>query len=410
MAKRTKRESAEEVANVKPAETQKTEARKTEAQKTEAKKIEIEKETRCPKTGGTSSFDALLKSALSASLLQEENQEAQLAAANGSAGAEHVFSPEFEASIKRAILQADNILAEDASLLQAQEQDQKQETKKIAGAETGGGQRTILSAAQLSDRRSARAAQREKAGAAQARLFEQLHLRRGRRMLVNAASLLLVFGLGIFVLRQQGASETDAEAVTAKTEMTAAEPAVASFKSARAADSAAAPTMGAAPETARASIANPIQEVSGPEAFSETLGFSLTAEQGTQHTALQYSIISDEIAQIQYHCEALQSDVTLRAARGTEALTDGSQIAGVYYAFDEAREKQFAIEKDGQAVTASLQFVKTAAPGEAAGALATWKAGELIYSLWVETISQTENAQAENAMETEVRLLLDVQA
>lgn len=367
------------------------------------------------KAASASEYDALLKTALSEELEQEQERETEAEAA-------HIFSRAFETQIRELIARADDIAAGNADTVSfgnsdVKSQKNQREEKHVRQAEVAV---AGLASGQTSEQtfvHRAREAQRTKARAAQMRQLEWLRLHRGRRVLMNAASLLLIFGLSIFALQQLDrhpaagshdaavaavtGGETEQEAAAAGASLRAAAEAPADSGS-PATEAAAGMGRAAAPRTFRAedsaaALANPVQEVADADAFETALGFSLTAEDRT-HTALRYSVISGSIAQIQYYSSTLQSNATLRAARATETLTDGSEIAGIYEGFDPAKETELETEKDGQSVQVKLQFVKTAGPDEAGGALATWKSGDLVYSLWVENAVYAPDAVGTEAL------------
>lgn len=154
-----------------------------------------------------------------------------------------------------------------------------------------------------------------------------------------------------------------------------------------------------------AQLPNPIAEVDSAAAFGEQLGFSMdvySAARGEEST--RYSIISGELAQIDYESEVLQTEATYRGMKrevllseisGAEEMDERSladqayqTLSGVYEVFDETKTENWAglDPKTGQEVTISVRFVKAGsdnAPLGTDGALATWEQDGVMHSLWV---------------------------
>lgn len=194
----------------------------------------------------------------------------------------------------------------------------------------------------------------------------------------------------------------------------------------------------AEPDTKTVQLSNPIQEVSGTEAFKEQLG--LIVPFGTAYRSdIRCSIIDGETAQIQYYSENLRSDVSYRAGKaksfydeaetkqgnaGTDTSSAGANgevsdevaagrlLAGVYYAFDESLTEHWGAYWSGEAAGVSdpanagngkstgylgvtVCFPKA---GNGDGALAVWQIDDTLYSLWVSDASYAPDAVGKEAV------------
>ncbi|MDO4265457.1 MAG: hypothetical protein Q4C63_03210 [Eubacteriales bacterium] len=354
------------------------------------------------------SFDELLKAALSYQMEEEAEREAEEMLP------EHVFSEQFRNNINELIARADEI-----------------------AESTGTSGETSDPINETSDKMPAE----EKAEAAQARMAGKIIpfslLRAHRKAFANAASLLLVFGLGFFFLKESGImmpsgaasakaeiTETTAAAVPAPAsadlneagaavpDAAAAAPRAALFSAApnedeqrdegngavaaetgvetqmeteAMADSAEERASGSSESGKSARIANPVQEVKDSEAIYEMLGIRLSVPEALG-TDFQYHVISGTLAEIGYLSRGLASPVTYRAAAfAADGAETGSDISGIYYSFDETRTEVFAAdEADPDSPEMKLQFADSES---SKGALVTWNADGNVYSFWVEDAS-----------------------
>ena len=334
------------------------------------------------------SFDALLKSALSCQLDQETEAETEKSIP------EHEFSEAFCDRIQSLIARADEIAGEPET---KDDQDEKVlESRSEDGAE-----------------------------AAQARMAEKVipfpGLRAHRKSLVNAASLLVVFGLGVLFMKQSGVlmpsgsgaaaaavagapSETAAGAPETIAEAGTEAPQAAMFRAALSDEAAEERAAGPVPETAaadtgaasgssRAMIANPVQEVENSDAIREALGISLSVPEALG-TGFSYRIISGKLGEIEYTSRGLSSSVTYRAMKIGET-GEAQDISGIYYPFDEARTEEFTVDTAGEETVMKLQFTDSAS---AKGALVTWERDGVQYSFWV-----ADSAAGAEAIKAEVQ-------
>lgn len=164
-------------------------------------------------------------------------------------------------------------------------------------------------------------------------------------------------------------------------------------------------------ETEHAQIPNPIQEVSGTDAFAEKLGFSVPFS-SENRSGIRYSIIGEEIAQINYYSERLQTDVTYRAAKTDKLLEEGTNknsnagestaadadeaaaqqneavqvLSGVYANFDESRTETWLAQQAGESIPVTVRFQED---GSGTGTLASWQHGGITYTLWAGSAGKT---------------------
>ncbi len=127
-------------------------------------------------------------------------------------------------------------------------------------------------------------------------------------------------------------------------------------------------------------IPNPIVEVEDAAAFEE-LGISFDAPEGAADVV--YSIISDEIAQIQFTYGGRA--YTYRAS----CVTDIEDMHGVYETFDDTEQ---GVEADGADWYASVR-IRTVDGGKS-GALASWSYDPVNYTLWTADEVDTEAISA----------------
>lgn len=238
------------------------------------------------------------------------------------------------------------------------------------------------------------------------------------KAIVNAAAVLLVFGLGIFFLREGGllrsrTSASAAPAALAETEI-AAEAAPAAYAETTAE---AERMLGAAGEqeelsdtaltsegtgsgntlagAAGVQIANPYVPADSEGALCTETGLSIhvPAELGTDFS---YTVIAGDTAQIDYQSKGLATEVCYRAASlaklADEAGTDETDqlitmLSGIYASFDESKTVQ--VELNGTLVT-----LQTAAgtDSDPAGALLSWEQNDALYTLWAEGSSVSAEA------------------
>lgn len=314
-------------------------------------------------------FDELLRDALLEDL-KEELEEGPKEAAGKAGEEDHEFSPEFQMEIRRLIASADTIAGPGKDQAEKQTLAQERMNGKVLRFPGWKG---------------------------------------NYRGLVNAASLLLVFGLGIFFIRESGipmsgssGASADSGQVTegsvaaamapeAVPEAAPAAPAPAMFR-AMPEDAVAQTEAGeqeeaagyAASETqaaAAASIANPIVEMDSGEALSEALGIPVVIPEGLAEDSA-YSLIAGTVGQVRYQSKGLQTEVTYRLAAET-----GEDISGIYESFDESRTRTLTVgEQDPVELT--IRFTSGREPE---GGLAVWSVENRSYSLWAEGIEGKED-------------------
>lgn len=341
-------------------------------------------------------FDELLRDALLEDL-KEELEEGTKEATGKTGEEDHAFSPEFQMEIRRLIASADTIAGPGKDKAEKQTLAQERMKGKILSFPGWKGH---------------------------------------YRGLVNAASLLLVFGLGIFFIRESGIpmsgssgasadsaqvaegsvaaamapkaapeaapAETAQETGAAEAAMDEAAPAPAMFRAMpeEAMDQAGAGEQEAAAghaasETqaaAAASIANPIVEMDSGEALSEALGIPVVIPEGLAEDSA-YSLIAGTIGQVRYQSKGLQTEVTYRLAAEM-----GEDISGIYESFDESRTRTLTVgEQDPVELT--IRFTSGREPE---GGLAVWSVDNRSYSLWAEGIEGKEDlfqAEAEKLLQ-----------
>lgn len=330
-------------------------------------------------------FDELLRDALLEDL-KEELEEGPKEAAGKAGEEDHEFSPEFQMEIRRLIASADTIAGPGKDQAEKQTLAQERMNGKVLRFPGGKGK---------------------------------------YRGLVNAASLLLVFGLGIFFIRESGIpmsgssgasadsgqvtegsvaaamapeavpeaapAETAQETGAAETAMDEAAPAPAMFRAmpedavnqteAGELEAAAGYAASETQAAAGASMANPIVEMDSGEALSEALGIPVVIPEGLAEDSA-YSLIAGTVGQVRYQSKGLQTEVTYRLAAET-----GEDISGIYESFDESRTRTLTVgEQDPVELT--IRFTSGREPE---GGLAVWSVENRSYSLWAEGIEGKED-------------------
>ena len=336
-------------------------------------------------------FDELLRDALLEDL-KEELEEAPKEASGKTGEEDHEFSPEFQMEIRRLIASADTIAGPGKDRAEKQTLAQERMNGKIMSFPRWKG---------------------------------------NYRGLVNAASLLLVFGLGIFFIRESGvpmsgssgasadsAQVTEGSVAAAMAPKAAPEAAPAeTAQETEAAETAmdeAAPALEAAPApamframpedavaqteageqeaaagqaasepqaAAAASMANPVVEMDSGEALSEALGIPVAIPEELAEDST-YSLIAGTVGQVRYQSKGLQTEVTYRLAEET-----GEDISGIYESFDESRTRTLTVgEQDPVELT--IRFTSGREPE---GGLAVWSVENRSYSLWAEGIEGKED-------------------
>lgn len=311
-------------------------------------------------------FDELLRDALLEDL-KEELEEGNKEAAGKTGEEDHAFSPEFQMEIRRLIASADTIAGPGKDRAEKQTLAQERMKGKVLRFPGWKGH---------------------------------------YRGLVNAASLLLVFGLGIFFIRESGipmsgssgasadsaqVTEGSVAAAMAPEESPEAAPAPAMFRAmpedavdqTEAGEQEAAVGQAASePQAAAAaSMANPIVEMDSGEALSEALGIPVVIPEGLAEDSA-YSLIAGTVGQVRYQSKALQTEVTYRLAAET-----GEDISGIYESFDESRTRTLTVGEQDQ-VELTIRFTSGREPE---GGLAVWSVENRSYSLWAEGIEGKED-------------------
>lgn len=322
-------------------------------------------------------FDELLRDALLEDL-KEELEEGTKEATGKTGEEDHAFSPEFQMEIRRLIASADTIAGPGKDKAEKQTLAQERMKGKVLSFPGWKGH---------------------------------------YRGLVNAASLLLVFGLGIFFIRESGVpmsgssgasadsaqvTEGSVAAAMAPEESPEAAPAPAMFRAmpedavdqteAGEQEAAAGHAASETQAAAAASIANPIVEMDSGEALSEALGIPVVIPEGLAEDSA-YSLIAGTIGQVRYQSKALQTEVTYRLAAEM-----GEDISGIYESFDESRTRTLTVgEQDPVELT--IRFTSGREPE---GGLAVWSVDNRSYSLWAEGIEGKEDlfqAEAEKLLQ-----------
>lgn len=331
-------------------------------------------------------FDELLRDALLEDL-KEELEEAPEEASGKTGEEDHEFSPEFQMEIRRLIASADTIAGPGKDKAEKQTLAQERMNGKIMSFPRWKG---------------------------------------NYRGLVNAASLLLVFGLGIFFIRESGipmsggsGASADSGQVTEGSVAAAMAPEAVPAETAQETGAAkamdeAAPALEAAPapamframpedavaqteageqeaaagyaasETqaaAAASMANPVVELDSGEALSEALGMPVAIPEELAEDSA-YSLIAGTVGQVRYQSKALGTEVTYRLAAET-----GEDISGIYESFDESRTRTLTVG-DQDPVELTIRFTSGRDPE---GGLAVWSVENRSYSLWAEGIEGKED-------------------
>lgn len=341
-------------------------------------------------------FDELLRDALLEDL-KEELEEGPKEVAGKAGEEDHEFSPEFQMEIRRLIASADTIAGPGKDQAEKQTLAQERMNGKVLRFPGWKG---------------------------------------NYRGLVNAASLLLVFGLGIFFIREGGIpmsgssgasadsaqvtegsvaaamapkaapeaapAETAQETGAAEAAMDEAAPAPAMFRAmpeesmdqtgAGEQEAAAGHAASETQAAAAASIANPIVEMDSGEALSEALGIPVVIPEALAEDS-SYSLIAGTVGQVRYQSKDLQTEVTYRLAAET-----GEDISGIYESFDESRTRTLTVgEQDPVELT--IRFTSGRDPE---GGLAVWSVDNRSYSLWAEGIEGKEDlfqAEAEQLLQ-----------
>ena len=346
-------------------------------------------------------FDELLRDALLEDL-KEELEEGTKEATGKTGEEDHEFSPEFQMEIRRLIASADTIAGPGKDKAEKQTLAQERMKGKVLSFPGWKGH---------------------------------------YRGLVNAASLLLVFGLGIFFIRESGipmsgssgasadsgqvtegsvaaamAPEAVPEAAPAETAQETGA-AKAMDEAAQALEAAPAPAMfRAMPEdavaqteageqeaaveqaasepqaAAAASMANPIVEMDSGEALSEALGMPVAIPEDLAEDST-YSLIAGTVGQVRYQSKALGTEVTYRLGAET-----GEDISGIYESFDESRTRTLTVG-DQNPEELTIRFTSGREPE---GGLAVWSVENRSYSLWAEGIEGKEDlfqAEAEKLLQ-----------
>lgn len=311
-------------------------------------------------------FDELLRDALLEDL-KEELEEGPKEAAGKAGEEDHEFSPEFQMEIRRLIASADTIAGPGKDQAEKQTLAQERMNGKVLRFPGWKG---------------------------------------NYRGLVNAASLLLVFGLGIFFIRESGipmsgssgasadsgqVTEGSVAAAMAPKAVPEAAPAPAMFRAmpedavnqteAGEQEAAAGYAASETQAAAAASMANPIVEMDSGEALSEALGIPVVIPEGLAEDSA-YSLIAGTVGQVRYQSKGLQTEVTYRLAAET-----GEDISGIYESFDESRTRTLTVgEQDPVELT--IRFTSGREPE---GGLAVWSVENRSYSLWAEGIEGKED-------------------
>lgn len=305
-------------------------------------------------------FDVLLRDALLEDL-KEELEEGTKEATGKTGEEDHEFSPEFQMEIRRLIASADTIAGPGKDQAEKQTLAQERMNGKVLRFPGWKG---------------------------------------NYRGLVNAASLLLVFGLGIFFIRESGipmsgssgaSADSAQETGAAEAAMDEAAPAPAMFRAmpeesidqagAGEQEAAAGHAASETQAAAAASIANPVAEMDSGEALSEALGIPVVIPEGLAEDSA-YSLIAGTIGQVRYQSKALQTEVTYRLAAEM-----GEDISGIYESFDESRTRTLTVgEQDPVELT--IRFTSGREPE---GGLAVWSVDNRSYSLWAEGIEGKED-------------------
>lgn len=317
-------------------------------------------------------FDELLRDALLEDL-KEELEEAPEEASGKTGEEDHEFSPEFQMEIRRLIASADTIAGPGKDKAEKQTLAQERMNGKILNFPRWKG---------------------------------------NYRGLANAASLLLIFGLGIFFIRESGIPMSGGSGASADSgQVTEGRVAAAmapeeSPEAAPALEAAPAPAMFrampedavaqteageqeaaagyAASETqaaAAASMANPVVELDSGEALSEALGMPVAIPEELAEDSA-YSLIAGTVGQVRYQSKALGTEVTYRLAAET-----GEDISGIYESFDESRTRTLTVG-DRDPVELTIRFTSGRDPE---GGLAVWSVKNRSYSLWAEGIEGKED-------------------
>lgn len=141
-----------------------------------------------------------------------------------------------------------------------------------------------------------------------------------------------------------------------------------------------------------AGISNPIRPVDSAEDFKE-IGLTLKLpEDEERYTGISCSMIGEMIAQIQFYDEAAGSEAIARAGK-----TENGDISGIYYVFDDNLKKEYtAYTDDGTEIAITMQV--TTENSDVHGVLASWRTGDILYTLWEDSARDNMDAAGETAV------------
>lgn len=134
-----------------------------------------------------------------------------------------------------------------------------------------------------------------------------------------------------------------------------------------------------------ASSANPIRDVGSKEDFVSALGIRLSEPYPVSGN-VNYSVISDSIAQISYYSDNLETEVTLRGSSAGSGMSP-EELSGIYYEYDENSKRIYdetvQVNDSGRLVETSITIeYALSGDGTKEGALVSWSADNCDYSLW----------------------------
>ena len=151
--------------------------------------------------------------------------------------------------------------------------------------------------------------------------------------------------------------------------------------------------------------------------LQKTVGFSLTDGALSGHQNRRYGVLDGKLAEIRYDSDALETEVTFRAARLSDASryesagasgsfgsgngAGGRDISGVRASFDESKTQQMQVKTDDGIVLMYVRYTyattDTEDGGEKAGALALWRQSGIVYTLWADGVPVSILSQADGA-------------
>lgn len=155
-------------------------------------------------------------------------------------------------------------------------------------------------------------------------------------------------------------------------------------------------------------LPNPIKAVKDPAEFETQLGFAFSVyPEAAEQTETQYSVIADQVAQISYFSEAIDSKMTYRAERKEDLLAELPEqerepgeaelsedawrlLSGIYYPFNTRRTEFWTVRGKNGAPDIPIT-VRIVQSSESNGALATWEKDGILYTLWAEDASRHRN-------------------